>query len=315
MASNRRKDAMSDWVHDSLTHTIGCLREVGLIDLASDMERLLDSGELENLRLYRNGEIEAIAASTEDLGDEGELAGLLRRVAGLLSLRHATIHVVQETGNVTFSPKVVTTYPAEWIQRYVDRGYAKIDPVFPLAAERDAGFYWDEIDGNNPIVASFFQDARAFGVGRSGYTLPMRIWSNVKVALSVTSDLSAADFRAAFAPHRSDLEYLAEDLITAFCELAAQEFPPERHPPERQLRILHGLAHGRTLAELGRVLGVEDMESESRSICDFYQARTLLQAAMTCMRLNHLDDLKFDRSQIASDSLPENNVPHALPSV
>lgn len=293
---------MSDWVHDSLTDTISCLRNVGMIDLAADMERLLASGDVENLRIYRKSEIEPLADAVSSIEDETELAGLLRRLTKVLSLRHATIHVVRETGNVTFEPKVVTTYPKAWIERYVDRNYAKIDPIFPLANQMDSGFYWDTLDRTSPIVDAFFKDAQTAGVGRSGFTHPVRIWQSVKVAVSVTSDLEPREFREMFAPFRSDLEYLAEDLVLAFCELAAQEFPPERTPPDQLLRLLYGLAQGRTMRELAAEYGLKDIEAESQEICNFYESRTLLQAVMKCVRLNHLEDMTLNKWQITSEA-------------
>ncbi|MCA8879802.1 MAG: autoinducer binding domain-containing protein [Rhodobacteraceae bacterium] len=293
---------MSDWIQSSLTDTITSLRNVGMIDLANDMERLLFSGEIDTLRVYRKTEIESLASATDELNDEAGLVALLRQVTESLPLAHATIHVVRETENMTFNPKVVTTYPKAWIERYVARKYARIDPVFSVSSERIAGFYWDIIDRSNPIVDAFFKDAESMGIGRSGYTLPSLVWHGAKVAISVTSMLTPDDFRRTFEPMRSDFEMLADDLLSAYSELAAQEFPPERVPPERLLRLLYGLAHGKTMRELSEQFGIGDIEEESRAICEFYDARTLLQAVMICTRLNHLESLPFDRWEIASDA-------------
>lgn len=296
---------MSGWIQSSLTDTIETLRNVGLIDLASDMERILECGDIEKLRVFRSKELEALAAALPEVDHDRQLVSVLRRLSQTLSLKHATIHVVQESDSLKFNPKVMTTYPQNWIDRYVERNYARIDPVFPYAAQHDEGFFWDIIGPSNPMVNSFFRDAGSYGIGPSGYTYPMQIASQVKVAISVTSDLQPSEFRKYFEPLLPDFELIAEDLVLAFCEFAEQELSPLRVPQDRTLRLLHGLAQGRTLREMAEKMDVGSIESETQMICEFYEARTLIQAAMACARLGHLDNLAFDHWEIASDEGPE----------
>jgi hypothetical protein len=292
---------MTNWIQSSLNNAVEQLRDVGLVDLAGDMQRLLQSGEVENLRIYRQPEVEALSEDAATVEDTGGLASTLRRTADAFRLANATVHVVSETAAITFNPRVVTTYPRSWISRYVERGYAQVDPVLAHARTSDQGFFWDELDRPSPMVHDFLNDAQGYGVGPSGYTLPFNVWHGTKIALSVTSKMEAIRFRETLKPQLSDLEILAHELVSAFVELAAEEFPVDRTPPERLLVVLRALARGDTPTEIGEKYGIGDMTVLCQEICEFYNARTLSQAAMICTRLNHLDGMTFDRWEIASE--------------
>lgn len=291
---------MSAWINSSLAEAIGTLETVGMVDLASDMKRLLESGEVETLKIFRNASFEDLANAVDDVEDSAEFVALLRQITKAFGLAHTTVHALNETDSMAFDPRVITTYPSSWIKRYVEKGYADIDPVIAKASSEKDGFFWDTIRQDIPITQAFFADARAFRVGGTGYTLPAEVWNGTRVALSVTSTLSPNAFREAFEPMRSDFDTLAHRVIGAFGEIAAKEYRPERTPPENLLRLLRGLARGRTLQELGDLYGIADMVDASREICAFYEARTLLQAVIICTRLNHLNGLPFDRSEIAA---------------
>ena len=292
---------MTNWLQSSLNDAVVRLRDVGLVDLAGDMERLLQSGEVENLRIYRLPETETLSEEAANVEDTGSLASTLRRTADAFGLGNATVHVVSEAATITFNPRVVTTYPRSWISRYVERGYAQVDPVLTHARGAEKGFFWDELQRPSPMVREFLNDAALNGVGPSGYTLPFKIWHGTRIALSVTSEMQPIRFRETLTPCLSDLEILAHELVSAFVELAAEEFPVDRTPPERLLVVLRAIARGETPTEISGKHGMGDVNALCQEICDFYNARTLLQAVMICTRLNHLDGMPFDRWEIASE--------------
>lgn len=292
---------MTTWIHSSLSEAVDTLQKVGMVDLASDMRRLLESSEVENLKIFRKAAFEDLANAVAEVDDSVEFVALLRQIAKAFGLAHATVHSLNETDAMAFDPRVITTYPSSWIKRYVEKGYAGIDPVIATASAATEGFFWDSIRQDVPVIEAFFADARAFRVGASGYTLPAEVWNGARVALTVTSTLSPRAFRELFEPMRSDFDALAYEVICAFGEIAAQEYRPEKTPPENLLRLLRGLARGKTLQELADLNLIDDVVDASRQICAFYEARTLLQAVIICTRLNHLDGLPFDHSEIAAD--------------
>ncbi len=292
---------MTNWVYNSLVNSIGSLRNAGEDVLASDILRLVQSGQLETLRVFRDQEAERLSEETGDIRDAAGLVQVLRRVAARFGATHATVHVVTDTPSMVIDPRVVTTYPDSWISRYVDRGYSSIDPVIARARNVETGFFWDSLERNSPRVTGFFTSAADLGVGAAGYTLPKRIWKDLRVAMTLSSTKPDADFRASLAPQLSDFEFLAEQLLRTYAEIASEEFRADSRPSLDLLRLLHALSQGRTLEEACTRYGVADPAEAERRICGCYGARTLMQAAMIAARLRHLEALPYERSDIAGE--------------
>ena len=119
--------------------------------------------------------------------------------------------------------------------------------------------------------------------------------------MTVTSRRPPEEFRSHFQPLQSDFEFLVREIIDTFAGLASHERALDSLPPESLLRVLRGLGRGQTLSELKEQFDLASTEDTARRICEFYEARTLLQAVMICTRLNHLEGLPFEMSDIASD--------------
>ncbi|WP_172328057.1 autoinducer binding domain-containing protein [Mangrovicoccus sp. HB161399] len=293
---------MANWVYTSLVNSIGSLRDAGEDTLAADILRLVKSGQLETIRVFRHEAAERLSEQIAGVRDTAGLLQVLHGIAARFDASHATIHVVTDTPSMLIDPRVVTTYPDAWIARYVERGYSSIDPVIARARNTDAGFFWDSLDRSLPRVAGFFASAAELGVGAAGYTLPMRIWKDLRVALTLSSERPDAEFRAALAPQLSDLDFLADQLLHIFAEVASEEIRSDRRPPLELLRLLRALFQGSTMAEACARYGTVPAEEAESRICAYYGTRTLMQAAMVAMRLRHLDALPYERSDIAGET-------------
>src|SRR5689334_18795563 len=72
-------------------------------------------------------------------------------------------------------PPYITTYPEQWVRRYLDRRYYEIDPVFKRAHSSPMPFVWDP--GSPDMRASseqqrLYAEAQEFGIA-GGYTVPV----------------------------------------------------------------------------------------------------------------------------------------------
>ncbi len=70
-------------------------------------------------------------------------------------------------------PYIRLTYPAAWILRYLQMGYAEVDPVLREAFQRTLPFEWSELTIASEAEASFLADAAAHGVGPHGFSIPV----------------------------------------------------------------------------------------------------------------------------------------------
>ena len=147
---------------------------------------------------------ERIADAILEADSFSPLVSQLGRLAGALGVSHCTLHVVSEGPATNFATKVLTTYPEEWISRYVDRRYSFI-PRRPSLLGIGSSFYWDSLPGNGPRLAGFWEDSVAHGIGPSGFTQPITTERGDTVGVSVCSKMEPEAFRDHFGPYESDL--------------------------------------------------------------------------------------------------------------
>ena len=67
-------------------------------------------------------------------------------------------------------PVFLTTYPADWVARYMAQGYVYIDPVVKLAERTILPVDWADIERKSGPVRRLFRESRDFGVGAQGLT-------------------------------------------------------------------------------------------------------------------------------------------------
>jgi hypothetical protein len=105
-------------------------------------------------------------AIVEDVPDTELVVNKLR---DLLNVDHV-VYVLLKPGA---APYVRLTYPATWVLRYLQQGYTTIDPISREGSERILPFKWSEISITNSAEASFLEDARSYGIGPHGYSIPL----------------------------------------------------------------------------------------------------------------------------------------------
>lgn len=97
-------------------------------------------------------------------------------------------------GDSLLPEESIHTYSAAWAQRYVERGYDKIDPVISLAWSNAKAFTWSADDfSNDEQVSEFFKEANAFGLYK-GFTIPLKTMENKKAFLTFAAPKEAKRF-------------------------------------------------------------------------------------------------------------------------
>ena len=89
------------------------------------------------------------------------------------------------------------TYSQDWVDRYLEKDYLRMDPVIFGCFQRFTPMDWKQLDWSTKAAKAFFADALEYGVGNQGYTIPAR-GPNGQFALFTVShrcsDLEWADF-------------------------------------------------------------------------------------------------------------------------
>ncbi len=76
--------------------------------------------------------------------------------------------------NLNGRPFFATTYDEKWALHYEEQGYVNIDPVVRGSITNFHPMDWRRLDWSSKRARDFMSEAIDFGVGRQGYTVPIR---------------------------------------------------------------------------------------------------------------------------------------------
>ena len=171
-------------------------------------------------------------------------------------LDHATYHHGQTVGDVD-SFYVRSTYSDTWVARYIRRGYIRVDPVVCEGFARQLPFDWREVT-LTPEAHDFMADAQAFGLGGSGYSIPL-IDKNVRRALfSINSRMPLDEWDDFIRKHATDLAELAGRIPRkAIAEIYGDTDPLPQLDP-RAIECLTWAARGKEYKAIAAILGISD---------------------------------------------------------
>jgi DNA-binding CsgD family transcriptional regulator len=91
---------------------------------------------------------------------------------------------------------VATTYSPDWLSRYHTNRYVGTDPVVQHSFLRVAPIDWADIDQTTPAASRIFGEAREFGIGNQGLTIPIHGVLGEKALFSISKTCSKSEWRA-----------------------------------------------------------------------------------------------------------------------
>jgi LuxR family transcriptional regulator, quorum-sensing system regulator CinR len=146
------------------------------------------------------------------------------------------------------------TYPASWMERYVQMGYIDVDPVVREAFVRTLPFDWSELKTQNAAEVLFFTDALAHGIGPRGLCIPLRSKDGYRALFSVSSATSEegwATFRKIIQPMLIQIANRVHQRVVK--ELFGEDRP---HLTARELECLRWIALGKDTSEIAIILNI-----------------------------------------------------------
>lgn len=114
------------------------------------------------------------------------LKDLQKEIIGLrdtFDVEHLVYHSVNSTGQ----QYAALTYSQDWVTRYVENGYERIDPVVQGCFRRFHPVDWRRLDWTGKAARDFMEEAIGAGVGAQGFSIPIR-GPNGQFALFTISD-------------------------------------------------------------------------------------------------------------------------------
>lgn len=201
---------------------------------------------------------------------------------------HTTYHMAQTIAGVLKidSPYVRTTYPPEWVSRYLIKNYDTVDPVISEGMTRMLPFNWAEIEATED-AAEMFIDFQSHGLGMGGYSIPLADKFGRKALFSINSHSGIDLWQESIDRYSSDWVELAYVIHKkAINELGIEDDSTPTLSP-RELETLHWTALGKDYKHIADILGVSEhtIRTYTRSLRYKLDCSTLAQAVAKAVQL------------------------------
>lgn len=206
-------------------------------------------------------------------------------VKDAFGIEYVTFHMAKSIAGYHDTPYVKSTYPPEWLTRYLLRGYAAVDPVVLEGFQRVLPFHWSDLETSS-VQAEFLEDAKKHGVGLSGYTVPIIDREGRRSLFSLSSAMPQKEWRA-------HIQHIGPDVIEAghmihrfaVRELYGENFFPQLGP--REIECLSWTAQGKDSPAIAMILGLSDhtVRAYLRSVRHKLCCSTLSQAVAKAIQL------------------------------
>lgn len=205
-----------------------------------------------------NGIVGPLERVLEGLQSARSLEGLQRATEELrdyYGIKHVVYHWVNSQGE-RFG---AGTYSQEWVDRYLERDYLRMDPVIFGCFQRFHPTNWKQLDWSSKAAKAFFAEAIQHGVGNQGYTIPMR-GPNGQFALFTLSDGCEDDAWDRFIDtHGRDLIIIAHEFnkVALDFELGEEGMASPNLSP-RELSAMTYLAKGFSRSQAAAELKISE---------------------------------------------------------
>jgi hypothetical protein len=290
---------MSSWIVSSLGEAASALESIGNSELAALLDRLRHEPEVQDLRLYKSLNVATLAESFYECESLDDLFTLIKEVAEAFGVDHCTVHCIRERPTAFFRTKVLTTFPKQWVDEYVDRRYTNIDPLLARCRSQTGTFFWDEVVVTDPITRYFIKAGLKAGIGPSGVSLVQQASNGSTIGVTLCSTMDHETFRTVFGSQLSDFEEIAAIMVAAFSQLACENNQAPFNPTDDQLKVLSALASGRSMGDIETFHFVYgSFKTIEKSILKSFGARTLAQATALAANLGLLEDLPYFKEDV-----------------
>lgn len=210
-----------------------------------------------NDRLTKREAVSLLEIIHEALGCNREsLDELFRRLAQLVPFDHAICGIGEINRNSVIQPHEIIniSYPAEWLDRYLERDYIQVDPIIRENFTRYGLQYWEDTYRGTPPPKELSAEAADFGLTR-GCSFGMRAPGERRGSILTLSGESIERNERT----ETILTHVMPHLHQTFVRIAAA---PERlaavRISSRERETLNWVKEGKSNWEISVILGISE---------------------------------------------------------
>ncbi len=154
---------------------------------------------------------------------------------------------------------LITTYSQTWVKHYLNFKYQEIDPVLHAGSRSLLPVDWGHLSTTDETSRSFFGEAKEYGIGETGQTIPVRGMLGDEAMISLNSDLRARDWELFCREMISDFIYFAKLIHDSVARPRIYQHETGRPQlTKREAQVLRWAARGKTAWETGIILGLTE---------------------------------------------------------
>lgn len=184
-----------------------------------------------------------------------DLQSLITDLRDHYEIAHIVYHWVNSNGE----QYGVGTYSIEWARHYVERGYLRIDPVIQGCFQKFHPVEWKRLDWSGKAARDLLAEARAFGVGNQGYSIPLRGPAGQFALFTANDTCSDEAWRIFCETNVRDLIMVAHYFNYKALEFEKHEDDKARKPlSPREADALTFLALGYSRAQIADMLEISE---------------------------------------------------------
>lgn len=203
-----------------------------------------------------------------------EVQSFVEGLRGAYDLEHLVYHSVNSTGDQYGA----LTYDQAWVERYIEKDYARIDPVVQGCYRLFHPIDWKSLDWSAKPARSFLGEANQAGLGNQGFSVPIRGPSGQFALVSINHRCRDDTWKSYTDEHAADLLLISHYLNEKALEIEGYgDRTPTRSLSPRERDTLTLLATGANRASIAESLKI----SESTLRVYIESARFKLGAANT----------------------------------
>ena len=206
-------------------------------------------------QLNKINQIDLIFTRLDKANALSDLDPIIRDLRDGFCVDHMVYHWVNAKG----AKLGVGTYSSDWVQRYLDKGYLRIDPVILGCAHHFHPVDWKNLDWTPKAARQFLSDVIEYGVGNQGLSIPIRGPQGQYALFSVSHNCSDDEWAAFITDNRRNLILLAHYFNKKVLEIEGDRMSdPRAHLSPRENEALTLLALGYNRAQVAQTMSISE---------------------------------------------------------
>lgn len=184
-----------------------------------------------------------------------DLQGQIPKLRDIFEVDHLVYHSVNSTGQ----QYAALTYSVDWVDRYLERDYARVDPVVLGCYRRFHPVDWRRLDWSGKAARDFRGEALDAGVGKQGFSVPIRGPSGQFALFSISDGRGDEKWARYTETHVRDLILAAHFVNQKALEIerGSDETEMQKLSP-REIDALTMLAMGYNRAQAAESLSISE---------------------------------------------------------